>query len=92
VRVSDPYPSSPGQAGHAGVFVGPLNHETAVLPHADLGGKLPNAVHCICQASPWCDGPTGARWLDCDRACRSCNPRRRRRAMNTGEGDDAQAN
>ena len=61
-------------------FVGALNRHTAVLPQTDLGGNLPNAVHCICQASPWCDGPTGTRWLDCDRACRSCNPRRRRRA------------
>jgi hypothetical protein len=72
-------------------FVGAFDRHTVVLPRTDLGGNLPSAVRCVCQASPWCDGPTGARWLDCDRACRSCNPRRRRRALNTGGGDDAQA-
>jgi hypothetical protein len=64
-------------------FVGAFDRHTAVLPQTDLGGNLPpvpSAVRCVCPTSPWCDGPTGIHWLDCDRACRSCNPRRRRRA------------
>lgn len=36
------------------------------------------AVRCSCPDSPWCTGPTGPYWLTCSRACRSCNPPKRR--------------
>jgi hypothetical protein len=69
-------------------LVGPLNAETVVV--RDPAAKhLPSAVHCTCPGSPWCDGPTGAYWLTCNRSCCSCHPpRRRRQTANTPEGDD----
>jgi hypothetical protein len=70
-------------------FAGPINVDPdfAALKAAQRGRE----VRCTCPGSPWCRGRDSADWLTCTRTCRSCNPRRRRPAVNIREGDDAAA-
>ena len=61
--------------------------------HTERPGALDptsKPVHCTCPG--WCRGRSSADWLTCSLTCKACNPtRRRRRAVNGREGDDAQA-
>ena len=36
--------------------------------------RLPHPQVCSCVGSPFCDGPSGTRWLDCDPRCKGCHP------------------
>ena len=45
-------------------------------------------VRCVCARSPFCTGPAGVGFWDCDRQCKACRlpPWQ---PLNTREGDDA---
>jgi hypothetical protein len=68
---------------------GPLDRNTVVterIPNRLRGGEV-----CSCDTGPFCRGRDSRDWADCSITSRHCNPKpkRRRRAMSAGEGDDA---